>query len=201
MKRESVARFPRFSGRFSGPAVVDTLPRGSRRPKVYRAHGALPHAGVVFPDGGLGLWAVSCGGCHREATLTDPLPAKSFRQGKPAPRRRGLMKQEAKKRARLEGWAYGHPFGWVCPSCRFGYGVDPIPEADKRTPTRRKAPLAPRRRVVSNMYNVTDGAGRRLAGFGELLSCGHIIVPSEGARSGNRTRRCPDCLSEGGGRP
>jgi len=142
--------------------------------------GCLHGAGRVQSDGGPGLWAVSCGGCSSVHTLP-----------------RGLSPEGARATARREGWTYFQPFGWVCPTCRFSWGVAPVPKGE-RTPAR--APQAPWRRVVMNRYRVTDGAGRRLGSFGELLECGHTFIPRDGTPSGNRRRRCLDCLHLGAGK-
>lgn len=180
MKRGAPSTFPRFHRGGALPFTVEAPEPWRPRPAPM-AHGALTGAGVVQREGP-GAYAVSCGGCSRASTLSRGLPDAAA----------------ARKQARSEGWSYGHPFGWLCPSCRFGFGVDPIPEEGKPQ-VGHPAPMAPRRRVVMNVYSVTDSDGNRVGGFGELLSCGHTFVPSDGTRSGNRTRRCPDCLAEGRG--
>lgn len=117
-------------------------------------------------------WSVTCGGCGDCFTLP-----------------RGVTTgQEARREARVDGFGYLDPWGWVCPSCRHGWaGLPPSPEPPGPRPDPRRRVL-----VVVDRPRSRDG-GHPLAARGELLECGHIVIHPGGAVSHNRTRRCPDC--------
>lgn len=140
--------------------------------------GLLIEAGRILPDGGTGLWAVSCGGCGSVKTLP-----------------RGLTREGAAATSRREGHTSIPHLGWLCPTCRFSFGVAPV----VKVPEIGRAPAAPWRHVVMIQRNVVDASGRKLGPVAEVLSCGHTFIPRDGTPSANRRRRCLDCLHTEGG--